>query len=67
MIPPSEEKKPRRECVGRYRNQQKRDAIDTQIQGIDMAIQILQEKRADLKAESDGLKPARRTGGRGGA
>jgi len=57
----------RHECVGRYRNQQKRDAIDTQIRGIDTAILILQEKRAELQAESDRLKPARRTGGRGGA
>lgn len=67
MKVPEDELRARRQLGTRYQNAQKKAAIDDQLRGLDAAMKILQERRDALHQESEQLKPARHTPGRGGA
>lgn len=66
-MPSAQEMAERNLLSTRYKNAQKKAEIDEQIRGIRISISLLIEKEKELQAESEKLRPARQTGGRGGA
>lgn len=62
MIPDKDEMEKRHDCVGRYRNAQKKAKIDDEIRCIRTAVNILIAREKELQVESDKLRPAKKDG-----